>query len=80
MIRPVVMANASHDLALSEVFLAKRLQNPSFEWNLVHAKPGSPCPDAICAAGFIEVIGQYSGASVAAKLSLAAAANLEIWW
>jgi hypothetical protein len=78
-VRPLVTANISHDLALSDVFLTKRREDPAFEWNLVHAKPGSPCLDAVCAAGFIEVVGQYSGVSVAAKLSLTATANLELW-
>ncbi len=79
-VHPVATATISHECALAEVFLTKRQANPDFEWSLVHARPGmGALPDAITATGMIEVVGRYNGNSVAAKLELAATANLELW-
>jgi hypothetical protein len=77
----IVTANLSHEIALTDVFLSKRQQQgPEFVWHLIHSRPGmGALPDAISAGAWIEVIGRYSGSMVAAKLEIAARANLEIW-
>jgi hypothetical protein len=80
-VRAIASGHLSHEIALAEVFLAaKRQSDPDFEWSLVHARPGTGAlPDAVCATGAIEIVGRYSGASVAAKLVLAGSMNLELW-
>lgn len=76
----IATASISHECALAEVFLSKRMQDPTFEWTLVQARPGGGVlPDAVTATGMIEVVGRYNGDSVAGKLSLSATANLELW-
>jgi hypothetical protein len=77
----IANGHLSHEVALTEVFLAtKRPLDPDFEWSLIQARPGTGVlPDAICASGAIEIVGRYSGASVAAKLVLAGSMNLELW-
>jgi hypothetical protein len=78
--RTVVTAHLSHDVALADVLLSKRELTPEIQWLLVHSRPGGgPLPDAIAASGFIEVIGRYNGAMVAAKMELAAEKNIEFW-
>lgn len=78
--REVITANLSHEVALTSVLFAKRGANPDFEWTLVLARPGEGAlPDAIAADAAIEVLGRYSGATVSAKLAIAAGCTLEIW-
>ena len=71
--------SVSHDIALADVFFSKR-NNPQFTWQLTHACPGhGALPDAVSAEGAIEVLGQYNGAALAAKLTIAGRMNLELW-
>lgn len=79
-IHTTLTGNVSHDLALTDVFLAKRLDDAEFTWQLVQSKPGNgSLPDAISADACIELIGRYAGSTVAAKLEMSAQTNLEIW-
>jgi hypothetical protein len=79
-VRAIATGHVSHELAVTELFLNKRLHDSSFEWSLVHSRPGTGVlPDAVVGSLAFEVIGRYGNASVAAKLTLAAVMNLEIW-
>jgi hypothetical protein len=79
-VQSVASASLSHEVALTDLFLRKRLADPDFHWTLVQAKPGAgPLPDAISAAGGLELIGRYNGSTVSAKLAIAASINLELW-
>lgn len=79
--REVIASNLSHEAALTAIFLfSKRASNPDYEWTLVVAKPGTGMlPDAIAADAAIEVLGRYNGATVTAKLGIAAGCKLELW-
>lgn len=78
--RVIASAHLSHDLALSNVFLLKRLSEPTFEWSLIRQTSRSGVlADAVSATGYVELVGRYSAASVSAKLTLAGTANLELW-
>jgi len=79
--RTIASGHLSHELAIAEVFLTKRLHEPTFEWSLVHARPGAGVlPDAIAGTLACEILGRYSGASVQAKLTLEGRFNLlELW-
>jgi hypothetical protein len=79
-VHTVVAANLSHEVALTDLFLQKRQADPDFQWTLVQVKPGTgPLPDAITAAGCVELIGRYNGATVLAKCAIAAHMNLQLW-
>ncbi len=79
-VRAVATGHLSHEIALAEVFMIKRLADPSFEWSLVGARPGTGVlPDAVAGSLACEIIGRYGSASVAAKLTLAGSMNLEVW-
>ena len=79
-IRTVASANLSHEVALVGIILNKLETNPDCEFRLLQSKPGGGAfPDAIFASAQIELVGRYSGAMVAAKMVLAARANLEFW-
>ncbi len=70
----------SHQIALAEVFLQKRAIDPQFEWSLVRQTSlAGALPDAIAAGVMIELVGRYSGATVAAKIEMAGSATLELW-
>lgn len=75
-----IAGHASHEIALTEVFLTKRSQDPSFGWTLVQSAPGNGAlPDAISAEAAIELIGRYNGTTIAAKLGISATHRLELW-
>ena len=79
-VRAIATGHLSHEIAIAEVFLTKRLHDPAFGWSLVHARPGAGVlADAVAGSLACEVVGRYSGASVAAKLTLAGRINLELW-
>jgi hypothetical protein len=80
MVCTIATGHLSHELAIAEIFLTKRLGDPAFEWSLVHARPGAGIlPDALAGSMAFEVIGRYGSASVAAKISLGGSMNLELW-
>jgi hypothetical protein len=80
MVRTIASGHLSHEMAITDVFLTKRLNDPTFQWSLVQARPGTGVlPDAIAGGLACEVVGRYSRASVAAKLSLAGTMDLELW-
>jgi hypothetical protein len=73
-------AQVSHDIGLSQVFCHHRHLDRDFEWQLVSSKPGAGAlADAIAGDLAIELLGRYGSSQVAAKLQLAASANLELW-
>jgi hypothetical protein len=80
-VHTIARGHLSHSIALSEVyFLKKANEHPDMEWSLVSVKPGTgSLPDAIAGSLAIEIIGRYSGASVAAKLAIASSMSLEVW-
>ena len=79
-VRAIAAGHLSHEIAVTEVFLSKRLQDPTFEWSLVHSRPGTGVlPDAITGTLACEVIGRYGNTSVASKLTIAASMSLELW-
>lgn len=76
----VATANLSHEVALTELFLSKRLSNPDFEWKLISSQPGlGAMPDAIAGDTAIEIVGRYNNATVSAKIALSASYPLELW-
>ena len=77
--RNIVAAHLSHQLALTDVFLQKRAINPHFEWEILSCKPGEVRADAVSMGVMIELVGQYSGSVVAAKLEISVRSNLELW-
>jgi hypothetical protein len=78
-VRSIVTGHLSHQIAVSEVFMNQRLQEPAFEWTLVRARPGAVAPDAIAGSLAYEILGRYSGATVQAKLTIGGSLNLELW-
>lgn len=77
-VRTIASGHLSHEIAVAEVFLTKRA-DPTFEWTLIRACPGAVAPDAIAGSLAVEIIGRYSTATTAAKLTLAGSMNLELW-
>jgi hypothetical protein len=76
----LVKSQISHEVALTDVFLKKRESNPSFSWSLVTlGGAGGARVDAIAGNLMVELVGQYSGGKVAAKMELAGNATIEFW-
>ena len=76
----LISAHLSHEIALTDIFFAKRQANPDFEWTLTNSKPGNgSLPDAIAGETAFELVGRYNGSTVGAKLSIAATHTLELW-
>lgn len=69
----------SHEVALTDVFLLKRSVTPNIAWRSVEASVRGVRPDAVSGEVMIELVGQYSGASLSAKMELSGIAILELW-
>jgi hypothetical protein len=77
----VAPVNISDDIALAGILIQKSEANPGFHWELVRSKPGGGAqPDASTSDGFLELVGQYTGAMIQAKKGSGAAAySIEFW-